>query len=54
MSDLALAGAFQDADIMNALSNAEFAMELSKADGLGKALADPELRGKLLHGIWPG
>ena len=47
MSDLALMGAFSDGDVMTALSNAEFAMELGKADGLGKALANTELRGKL-------
>lgn len=47
MGDLSLAGAFSDNDVIAALSNVEFAMELSKADGLGKALADMELRGKL-------
>jgi hypothetical protein len=46
MGDLSLAKAF-DADVIAAMSNVEFAMELSKADGLGKALADMELRGKL-------
>ena len=46
MSDLALGGAFQDIDIMNALTNLEFVMELSKADGLPKALSDMELHTK--------
>lgn len=46
MSDLALAGAFQDADILPALSNAELAMELNKP-GLNKSLADMELKTQL-------